>query len=78
MGVYFISPEGLNSEGICVCNCRVRSTAALRLHLLTNLYQDRLTQAGAGDIIQQLKALAVVAEFLSSIPNIHMVAHNHL
>lgn len=36
-------PQDLNSEGICVYSCKILSVAALRLHLLANLYQDRLT-----------------------------------
>jgi hypothetical protein len=33
---------------------------------------------GAGEMAQQLRALAVLPEVLSSIPSNHMVAHNHL
>jgi hypothetical protein len=33
---------------------------------------------GAGEMAQQLRALAALPEVLSSIPNNHMVAHNHL
>jgi hypothetical protein len=32
----------------------------------------------AGEMAQQLRALAVLPEILSSIPSNHMVAHNHL
>jgi hypothetical protein len=31
----------------------------------------------AGEMAQQLRALTVLAEVLSSIPSNHMVAHNH-
>jgi hypothetical protein len=33
---------------------------------------------GAGEMAQQLRALAALPEVLSSIPSNHMVAHNHL
>jgi hypothetical protein len=33
---------------------------------------------GAGEMAQQLRALTALPEVLSSIPNNHMVAHNHL
>jgi hypothetical protein len=33
---------------------------------------------GAGDMAQQLRALTVLPEVLSSIPSNHMVAHSHL
>jgi len=32
----------------------------------------------AGEMAQQLRALAALPEVLSSIPNNNMVAHNHL
>jgi hypothetical protein len=32
----------------------------------------------AGEMAQQLRALTVLPEVLSSIPTKHMVAHNHL
>ena len=32
----------------------------------------------AGEMAQQLRALTVLPEVLSSIPSKHMVAHNHL
>jgi hypothetical protein len=35
-------------------------------------------KTGAGEMAQQLRALAVLPEVLSSIPSNHMVAHNHL
>jgi hypothetical protein len=35
-------------------------------------------QAGAGEMAQQLRALASLPEVLSSIPSNHMVAGNHL
>jgi hypothetical protein len=34
--------------------------------------------AGAGEMAQELRALAALPEVLSSNPNKHMVAHNHL
>jgi hypothetical protein len=33
---------------------------------------------GAGEMAQQLRALTVLPEVLSSIPRNHIVAHNHL
>jgi hypothetical protein len=33
---------------------------------------------GAGEMAQQLRALAALPEVLNSIPSNHMVAHNHL
>jgi hypothetical protein len=33
---------------------------------------------GAGEVAQWLRALIALLEELSSIPNNHMVAHNHL
>jgi hypothetical protein len=35
-------------------------------------------QVGAGEMTQQLRALAALLEVLGSIPSNHMVAHNHL
>jgi hypothetical protein len=35
-------------------------------------------KAGAGEMAQWLRALTALAEVLSSNPNNHMVAHNHL
>jgi hypothetical protein len=32
----------------------------------------------AGEMAQQLRALTILPEILSSIPSKHMVAHNHL
>ena len=39
---------------------------------------DIKVEMGAGEMAQQLRALAVLPEVLSSIPSNHMVAHNHL
>jgi hypothetical protein len=33
---------------------------------------------GAGEMAQRLRALTALQEVLSSIPNNHMMAHNHL
>jgi hypothetical protein len=37
-----------------------------------------MAKAWAGEMAQLLRALTVLPEVLSSIPNNHMVAHNHL
>jgi hypothetical protein len=37
----------------------------------------KLELLGAGEMAQQLRALTVLPEVLSSNPNNHMVAHNH-
>jgi len=37
-----------------------------------------MASAGVGEMAQQLKALAALPEVLRSIPNNHIVAHNHL
>jgi hypothetical protein len=37
-----------------------------------------LRNRGAGEMAQWLRALTALPEVLSSIPSIHMVAHNHL
>jgi hypothetical protein len=34
--------------------------------------------SGSGEMAQQLKVLTALPEVLSSTPNNHMVAHNHL
>jgi hypothetical protein len=41
-------------------------------------YKINKTGEGAGEMAQQLGALTVLPEILSSIPSNHMVAHNHL
>jgi hypothetical protein len=38
----------------------------------------RLHKLGVGEMAQWLRALTALPEVLSSIPNSHMVAHNHL
>jgi hypothetical protein len=38
----------------------------------------RSLDQGAGEMAQQLRALAVLPEVLGSIPSNHMVTHNHL
>jgi hypothetical protein len=35
-------------------------------------------KGGAGEMAQRLRALTALPEVLSSIPDNHMVAHNHL
>jgi hypothetical protein len=35
-------------------------------------------QVGAGEMAQWLRALTALTEVMSSKPNNHMVAHNHL
>jgi hypothetical protein len=39
---------------------------------------ERMLGMGAGEMAQQLRALAALPEVLSSIPRNHMEAHNHL
>ena len=41
-------------------------------------FRVELTSRETGEIAQQLGAVTVLPEVLSSIPNNHMVAHNHL
>jgi hypothetical protein len=43
-----------------------------RFHILKSL------RIRAGEMAQQLRPLTALPEVLSSIPNNHMVAHNHL
>jgi hypothetical protein len=38
----------------------------------------KIMNSGAGEMAQRLRALAALPDVLSSIPNNHMVAHNHL
>jgi hypothetical protein len=38
----------------------------------------KIQYIGVGEMAQQLRALTVLPEVLSSIPSNHMVAHNHL
>lgn len=45
----------------------------------THMMADLRNQAfGAGEMAQQESALTTLSEFLSSISNSHVVAHNHL
>jgi hypothetical protein len=43
-----------------------------------NKQTNKQTRQGAGEMVQRLRALTALSEVLSSIPNNHMVAHNHL
>ena len=49
---------------------------------ISNICSQNVTERkgipGAGEMAQQLKALAALLEDLGSIPSIHMVAHNCL
>jgi hypothetical protein len=38
----------------------------------------RIYSLGAGEMAQQLRALAVLVEGLCSVPRTYMAAHNHL
>jgi hypothetical protein len=45
---------------------------------LQEFTSDLIVVHGAGEMAQQLRALAALPEVLSSIPSNHMVAYNHL
>jgi hypothetical protein len=46
--------------------------------LISILHFIKSWGTGAGEIAQQLRTLTALPEVLNSIPNNHMVAHNHL
>jgi hypothetical protein len=48
------------------------------LLLSVTKYWQEANYKRAGEVAQQLRALTVLPEVLSSIPSNHMVAHNHL
>ena len=39
---------------------------------------DYIDSLGTGEITQQLRALAALAEVSGTVPSTHMAAHNHL
>jgi hypothetical protein len=41
-------------------------------------HSDKNLSLGDGEMVQWLNVLGVLSEELSSIPSMHMVAHNHL
>jgi hypothetical protein len=53
------------------------STASIVRGNETTVSNLALNNAGAGEMVQRLKALTALPEALSSIPSNHMVAHNH-
>jgi hypothetical protein len=61
------SCEELKEPSLLLQGRRVRSWVTIKV-----------TIAGAGEMAQQLRALAALPEVLSSVPSDHMVAHNHL
>jgi hypothetical protein len=52
----------------------------ISFHFLTIVIKQQGYNHGhwVGEMAQQLRALTVLPEVLSSIPSNHMVAHNHL
>jgi hypothetical protein len=56
-----------------ICSCWVVFGVCYGTELL-----PKIKLAWAGEIAQELRALTVLPEVLSSIPSNHMVAHNHL
>jgi hypothetical protein len=45
-------------------------------HLL--IYLHTRNNISNGEMAQQLKVIVALAEYLHSVPNIHMVVHNHM
>jgi hypothetical protein len=49
-----------------------------KCYKLFKIIPESKSVRGAGEWAQQLRALAVLPEVLSSIPSTHMVVHNHM
>ncbi|ERE68586.1 acetyl-CoA carboxylase 2-like protein [Cricetulus griseus] len=65
-------------EPIHILNVAIKTDGDIEDDRLAAMFREFTQQNGAGEMAQQLRALTVLPEVLSSIPGNHMVAHNHL